>query len=133
MADFANFDTQRLTHVHLQLVAGQERRRGVAIAVLAIAVVLAVVVIRMANGQPGISLKLLDIRSDRAQLKQDLERARLELQMERATRAELERQIQVLGEQVIELNQQLEFVNSRTTRQSAALRLTIPATRGTKG
>jgi hypothetical protein len=129
MADFANLNTQRLTRAHLQLVAGQERRRGVAIAVLAIAVVLAVVVIRMANGKP---LQLLDL-GDRARLQEDLERTRLELKMERATRAELERQIQVLGEQVIELNQQLQFVNSRTTRQSAALRLTSPAIHDTKG
>jgi hypothetical protein len=36
--------------------------------------------------------------------------------MERATRAELQRQIQALGDESARLRQQLEFVNSRSGR-----------------
>ena len=127
MAGLTNHDTQRLTRASVELVAGQERRRGLLATACAVVLVLAgSVAIRYEQGPLGMPLRLVNLREENARLQAELERARLEAEMERATRAELERQIEALGDQVTELNQQLEFVNSRTTRQSASLRPAKP-------
>lgn len=127
MAVLTSFDTQSLTRDSLQLVARPRPRPRWLTAVMTFTLLLVVIVTaRNPDSVAGLPLQLLSLRQDQAQLQSDLERTRLDLRMERATRAELERQIQALSEQVAELNQQLEFVNSRAARQSAAVKRPRP-------
>lgn len=58
---------------------------------------------------------LLEARRLNAELAGDLDRARTELAVERATRAEVQRHADELGGEVARLTRQLEFLQSRTT------------------
>jgi septal ring factor EnvC (AmiA/AmiB activator) len=61
---------------------------------------------------PGTALG--ELRRENTRLREDTERARIELKFERATRAELERQLAELNEQVTRLETQLEFFNTHS-------------------
>ncbi len=120
-------DTQRLTRVRLELVAGRGGWRGwlpgVLIAVLVIAA--GVAIVRAPESLNPVSL--FTTSRENALLQNELQRTRVELDVERATRTELEHRNQALGEQVTALNQQLEFVNSRVNRQTTPLPPPRPA------
>jgi cell division protein FtsB len=114
---FTVYDTQRLTSARLELVSGRGRWRGWLPATLVAALVIAGAVAIGGAGSLDVA-SLLRLNREQARLQGELQRTRLELDVERATRTELERRNQALGEQVTELNQRLEFVNSRTQRQT---------------
>lgn len=116
MPALTSYDTQRLTRTSLQLVAGPGRCRAWLTAAVAMAVAMCAAGLISPDGAAG----LVSLRREQVRLQGELERTRLELEMERATRAELEGQIQVLNQNVTELGQQLEFVNSRTAPRPAA-------------
>ena len=119
MAAFTSYDTQRLTRVPLELVAGRGRRSGWLAVILTLVLVMAgALAIRQAPAGLDV-MTWLNNPQENSRLRSEVQRARLELDMERATRAELERQIQTLGEQVTKLNQQLEFMSSRTNGHPA--------------
>lgn len=124
MAGFASHDTQRLTRASLELVTSRARRRNLVAVAMAMALaVTAAIAIRQAD-----PIGRADLREHNRQLQGEFERTRLELSVERATRADLERQILELNRRITELNQQLEFLNSRANRKSTLMQPPRPAT-----
>ena len=114
MAFFGTFDTQRLTRADVQLVPDRMRRRWLPW-LLCFAVLAAAALLALREPMPlTVAMPRVEVRPENEALRTDLEHARVDLQMERATRAELQRQIQALGDEVARLNKQLEFVNSRS-------------------
>ncbi len=114
MSGYGAYDTQRLTRASFQPIAVREIRKRV----LGIAVAVALLVAAGAGssaivGRLGAPLRVAALEQQNTALLADVERARLELEMERATRAELQRQIDGLNAQVSELTHQIGFVNSR--------------------
>ena len=85
--------------------------------VAALALVAAVGVgVSGADGRFAAPAWLAEVTGQNASLRAEIEKARMELEMERATRAELQRQIDGMGAQIAELNHQLEFLNSRNVK-----------------
>ena len=118
MRPLTPYDTQWLTRASFEPTAARRIRSGL----LAIAAALAL----LAAGGVGFSRleeqlappsRLAATERRSAALGDEIERARMELRMERATRAELQRQIDEMGQQITELNHQLEFLSSRNGRR----------------
>lgn len=111
---FATGNTLQLTRADVQLVPGRLGRRWL---VWALMLCIAAAALMMALDDPApraLVARLVEANRRDNAMHSALDHARLELQMERATRAELERRIQGLGDEVTRLHQELEFVNSRT-------------------
>lgn len=112
MPALSPYDTQWLTRASFVPVAGRRRR------VLALAVVLAAVTGTAAG---ALYLDARHVAADRgatlardnARLVAEVEQLRLALEVERATRAALERESAGLAEKVGELTHQVEFLSSR--------------------
>jgi predicted nucleic acid-binding Zn-ribbon protein len=64
----------------------------------------------------GAPAALVELREEYARAQEELQAARVELDVERATHTELQRHVIELQEQVGDLNQQLEFLSSRTAQ-----------------
>lgn len=62
------------------------------------------------------ALFLSDLQADSLRLQEDVSKARLELEVERATRGELERQVASLQEQLSRANEELAFLKSAGAR-----------------
>ena len=112
MPALSPYDTQWLTRASFAPAPARRRR------VLALAAVLALVA---GAGAGALYLDARDagveraaaLHAQNAALAAELERTRVALGVERATRAELERQAAGLSERVSELTHQVEFLNSR--------------------
>jgi septal ring factor EnvC (AmiA/AmiB activator) len=114
VASFGTFDTQRLTSADIHLVPDRIRRRWL-LWLLSLAVLMAAGLVIFRGPLPlAVGAQLIDAHQKNEAMRAELEHVRLELQMERATRTELQRQIQTLGDEAARLHQQLEFVNSRS-------------------
>lgn len=112
-------DTQRLTRARLELSSRDERRRQTATFVTAIVMLL------LAGGgalylHDGSAMSLVGpsaiVMQENAALRADLERVRTELEMEKATRAELSREAGELHARISELTNRLEFLAARDSR-----------------
>lgn len=108
------YDTQWLTRASFEPTAARRIRNSLRAVVAALVLV--------AAGGVGFSrieellappVRLAEITKHNAALGEEIERSRMELRMERATRAELQRQIDAMSAQITKLNHQLEFLNSR--------------------
>ena len=121
MRMFTPGETQWLTRASFEPTAVRRIRNSLRVIVAAL--VLA--------GAGGVSLtrleeflappaRLADLTERNAALGEQIERARMDLKMERATRDELQRQIDAMGQQLTELNHQLEFLNSRNAQRNRA-------------
>ena len=122
MAGPSTYDTQSLTRASLELVQPQYRRWPLQ-AALAMGLIAAGVLAAWPGSSPlSIPAYLVSLRQENARLQSDLDHVRLDLRIEQATNAELERRLQALSDRVAELNQQLEFVNTRTSRRSMSHR-----------
>lgn len=62
------------------------------------------------------ALFLSDLRADNVRLQDDVNKLRLELEVELATRGELERQVAALQEQLSKANEELAFLRSAGAR-----------------
>jgi len=121
MRPFAAYDTQWLTRASFEPAAGRRIRHG-------FRALLAALVLVAAGGFALSGLKelftppvrLAEMAKLNAALAEELERARMELEMERATRAELQRQIDAMGKQITELNHHVEFLSSLTAQPAGA-------------
>ena len=118
---YTPYDTQWLTRASFEPTAARRIRNSLLVVVAALALI--------ATGGIGVSrirerlappARLAEITRQNAALGEALERSRMELKMERATRAELQRQIDGMGQQITELNHQLEFLNSRNVQPNRA-------------
>ena len=115
MATFGASATRRLSEARYELTS----RRGITNALLLAGLPLMLVVL----GGVGIQLfapelstpaATMQLRRENSRLHEEVERARAELQVERATRAELDRQVAELNETVKQLNTQLDFFESHS-------------------
>lgn len=114
MSKLGIYDTQRLTRASFEPAAvDKARRRWLLLAVVALLLAGSLGLVRADKHFAGPRLAALTRHN--AELTAEAERARLDLEMERATRAELQRQIDTLNAQVSELNHQLGFVNSQAS------------------
>lgn len=112
MPTLSPYDTQWLTRASFVPIAGRRRR------VLALAVVLAAVA---GTATGALYIDARDAAADRgvvlardnARLVAEVEQLRLSLEVERATRAALERESASLAGKVSELTHQVEFLSSR--------------------
>jgi hypothetical protein len=114
---FTAYDTQWLTRASFEPAAALRIRRGLRMFV-AVLLLVAAGFIGFSRLQdlltpPG---RLADMRERNAALSEEIERTRMELKMEGATRAELQRQIDAMGKQITELNHQVEFLSSRNAQ-----------------
>jgi hypothetical protein len=111
---FTADDTQWLTRASFEPAAARRIRSGLRKILVALVVVAAAVVgfnrFRDVLIPPS---RFAEMTKRNADLRDEIERGRMELKMERATRAELQRQIDAMGEQITELNHQVEFLSSR--------------------
>lgn len=113
--------TQRLTRDSLQLTAGWRLRdpailTAVLAAIVVFLVLMGTVGTDLARQHLGSPATLVELRDAYARAQQELQAARVELDVERATHTELQRHVIELQEQVGDLNQQLEFLSSRTAQ-----------------
>ena len=117
MAQYRPYDTQWLTRASFEPTAGRRIRKRL---VLAVAVLVPLIVMAARSGyvdqRLSAPLRLAEMQRDVAGLTAEIERTRMELEMERATRTELQRQAAELSTQVNELTQQLEFLTSRNVQ-----------------
>jgi len=119
MSLFTAYDTQWLTRASFEPTAARRIRRTLLAVVAGLALVAAAGVgISRIDGPFAAPGWLTEFTGQNAALRAEIEKARMELEMERATRAELQRQIDGMGAQITELNHQLEFLNSRNVRPS---------------
>lgn len=110
MARFA--DTQRLARADFEPAVSP--RRGRSSAVLAIALVaLLLAAFFAARSERGAPARIGELERENAALAARLDKTQLELDVEHATRAELEGQINALNAEVLEFRRQLGFINSR--------------------
>lgn len=114
MAQFGPYDTQWLTRASFEPAAVRRRMLawGLAGAVLLLAVAAALYG-RGGTREATLGARLAAAEQESAVLRADLERTRADLVIERATREEVERQADALGQRVAELNEQIQFLASR--------------------
>lgn len=117
MAGQSTYDTQSLTRASLELVHPQYRRWPLQAALAIVLIAAGVLAAWPGPGPFSVPMYLVSLRQENARLQSDLDHVQLELRVEQATNAELERRLQALSDRVVELNQQLEFVNTRTSRR----------------
>lgn len=121
MARFKPGNTQRLTRDSLQLSAGWRLRDpAILTAVVIFLVIIGTVGTGLARQYLGTPAALAELREDNARVRDELQAARVELDVERATHTELQRHVVELQAQVGDLNQQLEFLSSRTAQAAGS-------------
>jgi septal ring factor EnvC (AmiA/AmiB activator) len=114
-------DTHRLTRASLELSSSDARKRRTAMSTTALVMLL------LAGGgalylhEPGTSpfaaaAATAALETENAGLRTQLERLNMEFEMEKATRAELDRQAGELHAQINDLTNRLEFLAARDTR-----------------
>ncbi len=114
-------DTHRLTRASLELSSSDARKRRTAMGVTILVMLL------LAGGgayylhESGTSLFAMTattaaLRTENAELRTQLERLHMEFEMEKATRAELDRQAGELHAQINDLTNRLEFLAARDPR-----------------
>jgi septal ring factor EnvC (AmiA/AmiB activator) len=112
-------DTQRLTRASLELSSREERRRRTATFVTVIVMLLlagsGALYLRDGGASPFATAGTA-MAQENAALHADVQRLRTELDVEKATRAELNRQAADLHAKINELTNRLEFLAARDGR-----------------
>ncbi len=114
-------DTHRLTRASLELSSSDARKRQAATWVTALVVLMLAGGAAVYRYQPGASPLAMTaatagLRSENAGLRSQLERLHMEFEMEKATRAELDRQAGELHAQINDLTNRLDFLAARDSR-----------------
>lgn len=112
MAQRGPFDTQWLTRASFEPTAARRLRRLLLPVAAALAIGAAAGSYFVDARLPSLS-RTAELERSNASLAAALERARMELEMERATRDEVQRHADELSAKLTELAHQLEFLNSR--------------------
>ncbi|HET7201944.1 MAG TPA: hypothetical protein VFI92_01120 [Steroidobacteraceae bacterium] len=89
-----------------------------AVAVAALVALVALVGRQLHADAQASSAVVEGVQRQNAELRADLSRARIELELERSTRAALERQVAELNEETSALKSRLEFFNAQSGRQA---------------
>jgi hypothetical protein len=118
MATLSSPATRRLSGANYELTS----RRGITNALLLAGLALMVLTLAAAGVQllapvVGPASVLAELRRENELLREEAERARIELQFERATRSELDRQAAELNDRVNQLTTQLEFFNAHSGKK----------------
>lgn len=109
--------TQRLTREYLELTPRQSFNRGVVSALTGILLIAGSVAVFLHLEQRFVLPdRMVELEHDRSRLQDELNRLRIDLEMEQATKTELKRQVATLNDEVSELNHQLGFFNARGAR-----------------
>ncbi|THF67107.1 hypothetical protein E6C76_01595 [Pseudothauera nasutitermitis] len=114
MGLFSRFSTRQLTATRFHLTS--DRRVRNAIVVLLVIGVLGAIgaaTVHYFEARLAPAIRVAELEEENRQLRAEADSVRMELEMERATRAELKRQVTQLNEQVSQLNHQLGFFNSQ--------------------
>ena len=114
-------DTHRLTRASLELSSSDARKRRAVTWVTVLVVLLLAVCAGLYLYQPGASPLVTPaataaLKTENAGLRTQLERLHMEFEMEKATRAELDRQAGELHAQISDLTNRLEFLAARDAR-----------------
>lgn len=102
-----------------RLEFSRDRRLTQALHAIAVMALLALVALvgRQLHADAQASSALVEgVQQENAALRADLSRARIELELERSTRAALERQVAELNEETSALKSRLEFFNAQSGR-----------------
>ena len=112
MAQLGPHDTQWLARASFEPTAARRLRRLLLPVAAALAIGAAGGGMLVEARLPALS-RAAELERSNASLAADLDRARTELEMERATRNEVQRHADELSAKLTELAHQLEFLNSR--------------------
>lgn len=106
--------TRQLTGSSFELTSDR-RWRNALLAMLAVVIVAVLAAAGWRHFEERLAplARLAQLEMENGRLRAEADAARIELEMERATRAELKRQVSELNEQVSQLTHQLEFFNSQ--------------------
>lgn len=115
-----HLDTQRLTRASLELRSGRSiwRRAGryLTLALLPMLAVTGGLYLRDVGAMPFARFQpTTDLAAENSLLRAELERVRIELKLDRATRDELKRQARVLNDEINELRNRVEFLSARAS------------------
>jgi hypothetical protein len=111
---------RHLASARLEVVADQRAKRTLRLIVVAAILCLAAVEgMRLLHDGTSAAGQRGSLESANAALRAQVAGLQAELQLERATRAAVDRQAAELGRQVAELERQLAFVNAQKTRTQA--------------
>lgn len=106
-----------LTRNEYVLTAGRGYGRvGVVLAGVIVVLALLVVTVRFLENHLAPESYLSDVRAENRQLRKELAKVNLDLEIERATRGELERQVASLNEQLRQVGEELAFLKSAGVR-----------------
>jgi len=113
--------TLKLATARLEFRADRRLREALQLAVVAALLVVLAVVVRpfVADGESP-SARLAALQQQNASLQTDLARIRMELALERSTRASLERQVVELNRDRGELKNRLDFFNAQSGRSDGS-------------
>lgn len=121
MASFSGSRTRRLAGASFELTSRRHVRNALlAVAVAALLLASAGAGLRFIVESAAPAARLADLQRENAKLRDDVERARIELQVERATRSELDRQVIELNERVSQLTTELGFYVSHSGKAGKA-------------
>lgn len=106
-------DNRGLTSSTVSLTSGQAHKRTAVVSVLAL-VVLGVFAAGFVYVQESLkpALEFAPMQEENRQLREELSKAQFEVEVERATRSELERQVGSLNEQLKQVSEELAFMKS---------------------
>ncbi len=114
MRFFRRSHTRSLTAVSLELAVRRRHRLFLAIGIVLLGgSLLAFAGFRYLEAQRALTLQRETLEKENLRLREDSERARLALEVEKATRDGLEKQISELNEQFNRLKSELEFFRSQ--------------------
>lgn len=113
MASFTASRTRRLAGASFELTSRRRVLSGLAAVAVALLLLVSVgAVLRFIVASMAPAAELAALRLENTKLRQDVERARIELKVERATRSEQDRQVVELNERVNQLTTELSFYES---------------------
>lgn len=114
MRFFRRPPTRRLTDARLELAAGRRYGRALALVLLALGLAAFLFLgLRYFETHFSPALRVAELERENAALREGGDRDRLALEMEKATRAELEKQIGELNDEVKRLQAELVFYKAQ--------------------
>jgi regulator of replication initiation timing len=121
MASYSGSRTRRLAGASFELTSQRRARNGllaIVIAALLLATIAAGLRFIVASLAPA--AELAELQLENTKLRQQVDRARVERDVERATRSELDRQVAELNERLSQLSTELDFYVSHSGKTAKA-------------
>jgi uncharacterized small protein (DUF1192 family) len=113
--------TRKLATARLEFSSDRRFKRALQLVAVTVLVLLSILIgWQLRASSDGSGADLARLRQQNAALQADVARARIELQLERSTRAALARQVAELNERTSALQSRLEFFNAQSGQPVAA-------------